>query len=213
MKNSIEAVWKEGFLHEKSLVAPKINDLYNQKSIHLIDRMKRLFRANVMAIVIMALLIPLVYYFLDVLWLGLAVSMLLLLTAWYSKRQMQGIKGLNQGETSFDYLKSFDQWLKNSLARNQKVVRYTYPVYFLIACSTIASAWTREPELALKVQQQFPGLTFVGSFPLIGLVLMGLLTLLMVYFSDKIYQWDVRLVYGRVFKKLEETIAEMEQLR
>ncbi|WP_162416148.1 hypothetical protein [Cyclobacterium roseum] len=213
MKNSIEAVWKEGFLHEKSLVAPKINDLYNQKSIHLIDRMKRLFRANITAIVTMALLIPLVYYFLDVLWLGLAVSMLLLLTAWYSKRQMQGIKDLNQGATSFDYLKSFDQWLKNSLARNQKVVRYTYPVYFLIACSTIASAWTREPELALKVQQQFPGLTFVGSFPLIGLVLMGLLTLLMVYFSGKIYQWDVRLVYGRVFKKLEETLTEMEQLR
>ncbi|MDN3688350.1 hypothetical protein [Cyclobacterium jeungdonense] len=213
MKNSIETVWKEGFLHEKSLVAPKINDLYNQKSIHLIDRMKRLFRANVMAIVIMALLIPLVHYFLDALWLGLAASTLLLLTAWYSKRQMQEIKDLNQGATSFDYLKSFDRWLKDSLAKNQKVVRYSYPVYFLIACGTIGSAWIREPELTQKVQQQFPGLTFVGSYPLIGLILVGLITLLMVYFSDKIYQWDVRLVYGRIFKKLEETISEMEQLR
>jgi hypothetical protein len=35
----------------------------------------------------------------------------------------------------------------------------------------------------------------------------------MFYFSDKIYRWDVRLMYGRVFDKLEETIAEMEELK
>ena len=40
MRNSIEEIWKEGFLNEKSLVAPKINDLYNQKSMDLIDKMK-----------------------------------------------------------------------------------------------------------------------------------------------------------------------------
>lgn len=55
MKNSIEENWKEGFLNEKSLVAPRINDLYNQKSKHLVDRMKRIFRVNLIVIVILAI--------------------------------------------------------------------------------------------------------------------------------------------------------------
>jgi hypothetical protein len=51
MEKSIEAIWKEGFLNEKSLVAPKINDLYNQKSKDLVDRMKRMYRNNLIALV------------------------------------------------------------------------------------------------------------------------------------------------------------------
>jgi hypothetical protein len=31
MTKSIEAMWKEGFVNEACLTAPKINDLYNRK--------------------------------------------------------------------------------------------------------------------------------------------------------------------------------------
>lgn len=213
MKNSIETIWKEGFLNEKSLVAPKINDLYNQKSIHLIDRMKRMFKANLIAIVILSIVILVMYYFLDAIWPGVATAVLLLLTAWYSKRQMRGLKDLNQGSNSLDYLKSFDQWLKDAIASSQKVVRFSYPAYFLIACSTIWTAYDKQPELSLKLQQAFPGLTFIGSVPLLAIITAGVLTALVFYFSDKIYRWDICLIYGRVFNKLEETIAEMEQLK
>ena len=213
MKNSIETIWKEGFLNEKSLVAPKINDLYNQKSIHLIDKMKSMFKANLIAIVIISIVVLVIHYFLDAIWQGVAAAALLLLTAWYDQRQMQGIKDLNQGANSLDYLKSFDQWLKDALTSSQKVVRFSYPAYFLIACSTIWSAWNQQPELSLKVQQAFPEWTFIGGVPLFALIIAGVITLLMFYFSDKIYSWDVRLVYGRVFDKLEETIAEMELLK
>lgn len=213
MKNSIETMWKEGFLNEKSLVAPKVNDLYNQKSMHLIDKMMRMFKTNLTAIIIMSITILVIYYFLDVFWLGLAASVLLLLTAWYSKQNMRGIKDLDPGANSFEYLKSFDRWLKDSLRRNEKIVRFSYPVYFIIACLTIVSAWNKQEELVLKVQQDFPDLLYVGGVPLFVLVIMGVVTLLMFFFSDKIYRWDVRLVYGRVFNKLSETLADMQQLK
>src|SRR5690606_30044568 len=100
MKNSIEEIWKEGFLNEKSLVAPKINDLYNQKSMYVVDKIKRKFRVNLILIVIMAIVFPIIHYFVDAIWQGVAASVLLLLTAWYSKRQMQSIKTLDQGATS-----------------------------------------------------------------------------------------------------------------
>ena len=31
MEKTIEAVWKEGFVDDDALVAPKLNDLYNHK--------------------------------------------------------------------------------------------------------------------------------------------------------------------------------------
>jgi len=212
MKNSIEEIWREGFLNEKSLVAPKINDLYNQKSKDLVDKMKRIYRINLIAIVGMSIVFPIIYYFLDVIWQGVAASILLLLTAWYTIRQKRSIKKLDHGATSLDYLKSFNRSLKDALLSGEKILRFTYPLYFLIAMSTIWSAWNKG-ELTSKMYQKFPDVIFVGSVPLFALIFVGVATLLMIYFSGRIYQWDVRLIYGRVFRKLEETIAEMEKLK
>ena len=212
MKDSIEEIWKEGFLNEKSLVAPKINDLYNQKSKDLVNKMKRMFRINFIVIVIMGIGFPIMYYFLDAIWQGVAVSALILLTAWYGKLQMHGLKTLDQGATSLDYLKSFDRWLKDVFSKSEKIARYYYTLCFLIAISTMGSAWNKG-ELTSKMYQKYPDLIFIGNIPLIAIIIAGVATLLMFYFSDKIYRWDVRLMYGRVLGKLEETIAEMEKLK
>lgn len=212
MKNSIEAIWKEGFLNESSLVAPKINDLYNQKSRHLVGRMERMFRLNLTIIVSTAIIFPVVYYFLDAAWEGAAASLLLLLTAWYNKRQIDSIKALDHTATSLDYLKSLRRWLGEVVLKSEKVARYSYPVYVLIALSTVWSAWTQQG-LAMKIQQKFPNLPFVGYLPLIALLTGVVIITLMLCFSARIYRWEVRLMYGRVFDKLEATIDEMEKLK
>ena len=212
MKNSIEEIWKEGFLNEKSLVAPKINDLYNQKSKDLVDRMERMYRLNLILLVIMAIVFPIIHYFLDAIWQGVSISILLLVSVWYSVREKRSIKTLDHGATSLDYLKSFDRLLKDTLSRGEKILRFSYPLYFLIAMSTMYSAWDKG-ELTSKMYQKLPDLIFIGSVPLFAWIIAGVATLLMLYFSDRIYRWDVRLMYGRVFDKLEETIAEMEKLK
>ena len=212
MKNSIEVIWKEGFLNEKSLVAPKINDLYNQKSKDLVDKMKRMYRINLIAIVGMSIIFPIMYYFLDVIWQGVATSILLLLSVWYSKRQRRSIKTLDHGATSLDYLKSLNRWLKDALSKDTKILRFSYPLYFLIAMSTMLSAWNKG-EITSKMYQKFPDVIFIGTVPLFALIIAGVATLLMFYFSDRIYRWDVGLIYGRVFRKLEQTIDEMEKLK
>jgi hypothetical protein len=212
MKNSIEVIWKEGFLNEKSLVAPKINNLYNQKSKDLVDKMERTYRLNLILLAIMAIVFPIMYYFLDAIWQGVVISILLLLSVWYSIRQKRSIKTLDHGATSLDYLKSFDRLLKDTLSSGEKILRFSYPLYFLIAMSTVYSAWNKG-ELTSKMSQKYPDVLFIGSVPLFAWIIAGVATLLMLYFSDRIYRWDVRLMYGRVFDKLEETIAEMEKLK
>jgi hypothetical protein len=212
MKNSIELIWKEGFLNEKSLVAPKINDLYNKRSMHLVEKIKRMFRINLIVLVIMSIIFPFMYYFLDVMWQGVGVSVLMLLTVWHSIQHRRKLKTLDHGATSLDYLKSFDRWLKDAISRGEKVLRFAYPLYFLIAMSIIYSAWDKG-EITSKMYQQYPDVIFIGSVPLFAWIIVAVATILMIYFSGRIYRWDVRLVYGRVFRKLEETIAEMEKLK
>lgn len=212
MEKSIESIWKEGFLKENSLVAPKINDLYNQKSRHVVYRVQRMFRINFKIIIMMAIVFPVVYYFIDAFWQGLAASVLLLLTAWYNKRQIDNIRTLDQGATSLDYLKSLDRWYKDMILKGEKMARLSYPLYLLIALSTIWSTWEKEG-MTSKVAKNFSGLVSTGNIQFFSLVIGALLILLMLAFSRKIYKWDVRLMYGRVFSKLEETIAEMEKLK
>lgn len=212
MENSIEAIWKQGFLNESSLVAPQINDLYNQKSIHLIDKMKRMYKINIIAIFSMAILIPVMYYTMNVIWEGVAISILLLLTAGYSLWQKRDYKTLNYGANSLDYLQSFDKLLNDSLSKSEKIFRFSYPLYFLIGASAMWSAWSKQG-ITLKWHQKYPNLIYIGDLPLYALIIVSVLTLLVLYFSDRIYRWDVRLVYGRLFDKLEETIAEMEKLK
>lgn len=213
MKNSIEAIWKEGFLNERSLVAPRINDLYNQKSRHMVDSVKRMFRINQNVIVGTAIISPVIYYFLGAVWQGVAASILLLLTAWYGKRQMSSIKTLDHGVNSLEYLKAFDQWLKDVFSRSERVVRFSYPLYFLIAVSAIWTVWSKQENLVLKTHQQFPESIFIGNVPLFVVIIIGIFTLLAFWFSDKIFRMDVRLMYGRVLRKLKDTIAEMEKLK
>ena len=52
MEKSIENIWKEGFLKSDALVVPKINNLYNQKSKHITAKFERMFKINLIAIVV-----------------------------------------------------------------------------------------------------------------------------------------------------------------
>jgi hypothetical protein len=124
----------------------------------------------------------------------------------------RSIKALDHGANSLDYLKSFDRWLKDALSKSEKIFRFSYPLYFLIAMSTLWSAWNKGP-ITSKMYQKYPDVIFIGSVPLFAWIIAGVATLLMLYFSDKIYRWDVRLMYGRVFDKLEETICRNEKLK
>ncbi|ADR21057.1 hypothetical protein MATR_13130 [Marivirga tractuosa] len=213
MKNSIENMWKEGFLEEGALDLPKINRLYEQKSQHIVDKIKSRFRFNLKLIIVMAIAIPIIYFFMNALWEGAAIAVLLLATAWFSQRQIDRIKAVETGQNSYDYLKSFKSWLDTVLLKNGSVIRFTYPIYFLIVMSMLFSSWSSQEELVNEVVQKFPDITFIGDVPLMAWIITAVITVLMLIFSKQIYLFDVRLMYGRIFDKLDATIKEMETLR
>ena len=118
---------------------------------------------------------------------------------------------------SYQYLKSFDGWLKEQITVNQQMARVYYPLFFLI---TVFGFWfsnlknkTLGKEIIDQLMIAHPDLLLVFGIPFYVLVLALIVSSLLAFFGDKIYNWDVNVIYGRVFKKLDEMIADMEELR
>jgi hypothetical protein len=214
MEKSIESIWKEGFLKNDMLVAPKLNNLYNQKSKTLIEKIQRMMKINLIMILAASLLILVWWYFNDVLYLGIFIFALLNAVAIYGVIQMDRMKKtIDYGESSYHYLKTFHHWISNVIENNTKLMRFFYPLMFIAAAGTVWYSNDNEIFLSQLIIRHFPNVVMWGGIPMVFIVLVLVIAAVMAVFGGSIYKWDVDLVYGRVFKKLDEIIADMEELR
>ena len=208
MENSIELIWKQGFLNESSLVAPQVNDLYNRKSINVVERIKqrmknyRVFNYGLLVVILVT------DYFMDIFLNGLVFCAMALFMMWYTRRIVNTIKTLDQGVSSYEYLKTFDLYIKDIFAKFGKIVRFSLPLYCLIGFSGMWSFWNKVG-FFLILQKRHPTL----DIPFWAAAYLAISLLLVILLSRKMYSWEVRVVYGRLFDKLKETIAEMDKLK
>ncbi len=217
MEKSIENIWKEGFLKSDALVAPKINSLYTRKSIHVIDKFKRMFRINLIAIVAFSFIFLIISYFVGIPLMGAIFFVTLMVLVVINKRLLNGLEKIDKGVNSYEYLKAFNNWIKKQVAVNKRISTFLYPVIFM---SLIIGFWFKDAEgiplgerLVGKILLTFPDTPLILGIPLAGVVIVVLILGILAYFGSRIYQWDVNLIYGRVFKKLDELLADLESLR
>ena len=213
MRKTIEATWREGFLDADALVAPKVKDLYTRKSTHLADRIQRMQRTNEIAIVIG---MPIMWAFLAV--SGIPYAGPIICAAWVGliviRRRFPHITkfGAPVSADSYQYLKAFQQWLKNRLAWGRRVQGHLYAVTFLaLAIGIGASA---EGQVLIRtIVENFPDVRLVNGVPLVLIVVVVAMTIVVDLFGGVIFDFDVKTVYRRVFEKLDQMVAEMEELR
>jgi membrane protease YdiL (CAAX protease family) len=212
MKKSIELIWKEGFLANNALVAPKVNDLYNKKSKHITDKLIRMMKINVYAIIVFAIATFIVYYlqgspvigaFNFVLFVGV------LILAW---KNWSTMKKPDSSVSSYEYLFSFNKWLKDSLSDNAKIMRFTYPLFFFVAMVSLWSSLDNSPIMSEYLINN-PETYLINGIPLVWMLGVIAVAIIMAFFGEKIYRWDVNMVYGRVFKKLDHLLKDMEELK
>ncbi|MEO9477496.1 MAG: hypothetical protein ABJG41_18260 [Cyclobacteriaceae bacterium] len=214
MEKSIESIWKEGFLQSDKMIVPKVNNLYNQKSLSLVEKLKRTFRINVIALVVMSFATLVIYHLLGATWQGVSIAIMFVVLAGYSWMQVQSFETSEESMNSYDYLKSIDRQIKLIISKNILIMRFFYPMVLFFAMSTVwSSLRQQEEDLLTEWALRYPDLTYVGPYPLVGLMGLVVCLGLMAYLSDKIYRFDLKLVYGKTFKKIEQTIAEMEALK
>ena len=216
MEKSIELIWKEGFLQNDALVAPKINRLYSQKSIHIIDQFKRMFRINLIAIVAFSTLFLIASYFIGIPVMGTIFFVTLMVLVIINQRLLRNLSKIDKGNSSYTYLKSFKHWMDQQIEVNKRLSTLLYPIFFM---AFVLGFWFKDAEglplgerLVAKLLTSFPEMTLVYGVPLTGILIAVFVVGLLAYFGGRIYQWDLNIVYGNVIKKLDELIADIEDL-
>ncbi len=212
MAKSIEMMWKKGFVKEAHLTVPKINDLYNRKSQNIVDKLMSMFSINIKAVMIGGLVMLGMMSLIGAPFLGLYICCLLIPLIILSNSEIKKSVNLSKGQSSYDYLMSFDKWLKSSIETYSGYYRVFYPMLFLgMATQGIVSE--AGGKLISMLVEVFPtDLVLLGQ-PYYLLATITVLTLIIMRYSTALYHWDINIVYGRQFNKLEELIADMEELR
>ena len=130
---------------------------------------------------------------------------------------MNDLEKIDKGASSYEYLKAFNQWVKKQVAINKRLSTFLYPIFFM---SIVIGFWFNDAEgiplgerLVSEVLYGFPDTYLIQGIPLIAIIVIILIVGLLAFFGGRIYQWDLNLVYGRVFKKLEELMADIEELK
>jgi hypothetical protein len=212
MRKTIEATWREGFLNPEALVAPKVNDLYTRKSTHIVDRIRRMQRINEIAIVIGA---PVMWAFLSAVgipytgaiicavWVGLLVVRRLYITKFDAP---------DSSLDSYQYLKTFQRWLKDRMARSKRVQRHLYAVTFLALALGIGVSVSGQALIRLIVESN-PDVRLVNGVPLVLIAGVVATAIVVDLLGGVIFDFDVNTVYRSVFRKLDQMVAEMEELR
>jgi len=217
MEKSIETIWKEGFLKSDALLAPKLNNLYNQKSIDIVDKFKRMYKINRIAIVVYAFLFLAISFAVNIPYMGIGMFILFNAAAIVAQKFSKKLDKLNKTVSSYSYLISFDNWVKEMITVNTTLSRYFYPYIFMVM---VAGFWFGSiggdipgNKFVENLISEFPNTYLVFGFPLLLVIAAFAIIVILAFFGGKIGKWDLNLVYGRILRKLDDTLADMDELR
>ncbi|MEX0329785.1 MAG: hypothetical protein AB3N64_00045 [Puniceicoccaceae bacterium] len=212
MEKSIEQIWKTGFLDNKALVAPKVNDLYTRKSQHVTEKFKRMFRFNLKAIVVGGVMGLVGMFMLELPITAVALFITLAVVYIVNRRELNDLEKVDKCLCSYDYLLLFDGWLKAQVSLNARMAKFYYPFIFL---GSAMGLWLSNhgPMLYEWVFGSSTAEWQINGIPAVLLIPVGIITLLLWHFGDRLYRMELNAFYGRVMGKLEELLADIETLR
>lgn len=208
MDKSIESIWKNGFLESNDKIALKLNNLYNKKSIHIIDRFKRLFKINFNVLIITSLVLLPILFFAKLLVMAILMFILLSFFLITDKKILKDLNKIDKNTSSYLYLKSFDTWLKKQITIKMQMSRYIYPYMFITVTSEVWSSRENFNDILGDYQPYM-----IHEIPVYWVLSMLIIIVVLAIFGRQFYKWDLNLVYGRVLKELDELIKDMEDLR
>jgi hypothetical protein len=176
-----------------------------------------MFKINLIAIVAFSFILLIVSFFNGIPLMSAIFFVTLTVFVIINKKLLNGLEKIDKGVSSYQYLKAFNKWIKKQVAINKRMSRFLYPIFFI---SIVIGFWFNDAEgmplgerLVEEVLYGFPDTYLIKGIPLIVIIVILLIISLLAFFGGRIYLWDLNLIYGRVFKKLEELMADIESLR
>jgi len=212
MSKTLEAIWKNGFLDDDAIIIPKVVDLYNQKSQNLIDKFQRMFVINRKAILAAAAILTIASPFFGLTYLGVFIATMLLGLVLIGNNGMKALNQLDKNVNSYEYLKAFSNWRTDMVKNYSRAYTFFYPALFLALMTRFrfsADAHT----IINSITLDYPNTVMLLGIPWFFIAAVLAITAILFKFGSTLYRIDVDLVYGSSFRKLDELIAEMEDLR
>ena len=200
MENSIETIWTKGFLKEETLAAPRINNLYQKKSKLLIEKLKRTYRIDNRSIIPLAILSIIGFSAIGQFFLGLYVMALMLGMFLLNKKKIASLERISIDTTSYEYLLKYREMFLQLKRFYTGLLGFGLPIAAIIGY--IIFFWNS------PVLNDFLKLKVIY---IIG-ILLGL-SLILSALGVIAYRLSLKLIYGGFIQKLDEMIADMNELR
>ncbi|GEO23091.1 hypothetical protein [Cyclobacterium qasimii] len=206
MSQTLEKIWEDGFLNEKSSLTPKLNDFYNRKSTLLINKLLRSFKVEVW------ILIPLAFaqFFFNLLldndnsafW-GVMCALPCLLWFYVGIKQIKSLKMISYGDSCYDYLVAVRKKLYEITSFNKNLaISSVAIIFFPMLLYTYFNNQSKTIGEIFGIDAlNWPSLTLFLLLPMIALLALAIFE---IGFKQTNYSRD---------KKINFLIKEMEALR
>lgn len=204
MNNTIENIWKKGFIEESKLIVPKINNLYGQRSIDLVQKQIRTMRFEVWSLLPLGALFFLISYTQgQQLWAGAASAGICLIWFFISKKQVESIEEIDYDANCYQYLINIRKKLDLIFKMN---LRYTIFSTVLILFPMLVYTYINKEGQTLGEIFGWTGIDLHRGF-------MFLIIPIVALFAYGFFLFMLRIVYGKIQVRFNRLIADMEELQ
>jgi hypothetical protein len=201
MDKYIEEIWSEGFQDEKYLIPPVINDLYNKKSILTVDKLQSVSKKDNWSIIPLSIITLIFFIIKSKLLFGLYISALMLSLFFLNRKKLKFLYTINTSQSCFQYLGKLQEMIKNNVKSTTRLLGFGLPFFgYLGLCIFIFESNMENFILETYSSKQ---LLIKSIIILMSLSVIGIIS----------FRLTNYLVYGRLIKKIDEMIDELNLLK
>ena len=201
MDKSIEEIWSEGFQDEKYLIPPVINDLYTKKSILTVDKLKSVSKKDNWSIIPLSIIILIFFIIKSKLLFGLYITTLMLSLFFLNRKKLKFLQTINTSQSCFQYLGKVQEMIKNNVKSTTRLLGIGLPFFGYVGlCIFIFES---NMENFILETYSLKQLLIKSIILLISLSVIGIIS----------FRLTNYLVYGRLIKKIDEMINELDLLK
>ena len=201
MDKSIEEIWSDGIQDEKFLIPPVIGDLYNKKSILTVDKLKSVSKKDNWSIIPLSIIALIFFMIKSKLLFGLYISTLMLSLFFLNRKKLKFLNTINTSQSCFQYLGKLQEMIKNNMKFTTCLLGIGLPFFGYVGlCIFIFESNTENFILETYSSKQ---LLIKSIIILMSLSVIGITS----------FRLSNYLVYGRLIKKIDEMIDELNLLK
>ena len=129
MEKSIEEMWDKGFIAPDSLIAPRINNLYKQKSKHIVTELIAKMQKEIWLLVPISLFPAIINIILGNHFAWSIISIIICIPWFFiARNQYREIKDLDFNENCYTYLKKLRLRLRQMTNFNKRLSVWSVPI-------------------------------------------------------------------------------------